>query len=82
MLTILRLEIKESLEPFSKNVPMYIKQFLMFCLTFPENALNFVTQKLQKTENFPFQILRTFDLKAVSKPFAKKLPMANLITAN
>ena len=53
----------------------------MFCLTFPENDFNFVTEKLQTTENFPFQMLRTFvfDLEITSKPFSKKLPMTNFV---
>ena len=53
----------------------------MFFLAFPENGLNFVAQKLQKTENVPFETLRTFifDLKVASKPFSKKFPMTNLI---
>ena len=36
-------------------------------------------KNLQKTENFPFQMLRifVFQLKAASKLFSKKLPKAN-----
>ena len=58
---ILVLELKEA--SFSKKVPITrfaFKQFLMLCLTFPENSFNFVTQKMQKTENFHFKILKTF----------------------
>ena len=51
----------------------------MSCLTFPESGINFVTRKLQKTENF-FQILRTFvfDLKVASEPFSNKLLMTDV----
>ena len=48
---ILVIELKESSNPFSKKLPMTIfwfKQFLMFCLTFPQNDFNFVDQKFQK----------------------------------
>ena len=66
----------------SKKVPMtkfWFKKILMFCLTVPESGFNLVTQKLQKTESFPFQMLRTFvfDLKVILKQFSKKLPMNN-----
>ena len=76
------LELKEVLKPVSKKVPMskfWFKTFLMFCLAFPENAFKFVTEKLQETENFPSQILRTFvfDLKVALKPFFKKRPLTN-----
>ena len=80
--TIIVLEFKEAPKAFSKKVPLtkfWFKQFFMFSLTFPENAFNFVTQKLQKTENFPFQMAKTFvfDLKVASKPFSKKLPITD-----
>ena len=79
---ILVIELKESSNPFSKKLPMTIfwfKQFLMFCLIFLQNDFSFVDQKFQKTENFPFQMQRTFafDLKVTSKPFSKKLSMTN-----
>ena len=82
MPTILVLELKEASKPFAKKVRMtkfWFKQFLMFCITFPQDGFNFDTQNLQNPENFPFQTLRTFvfDLKVTSKPFYKKLPMAN-----
>ena len=55
--TIFVLELKESWKPFSNKVPMTkfsFTQFLMFCITFPENGFNFVAQKLQKNWKFPF----------------------------
>ena len=67
------------LQKKSKKSPMikfWFKQFLMFCLTFPENGFKLVTQKLLKTEKYHFQTLRTFvfELRLASKPFSKKVP--------
>ena len=54
----------------------------MLFLTFSENGFNFVTQRLQKTENFPVQMLGKFvsDLKEASKPVSKGFlwPILNL----
>ena len=50
-------ELKVLSKPFSKKLPMtkfYFKQFLMFCLTFPEKSFNFVTQKFAKNWKIPF----------------------------
>ena len=83
MLRTFVFELKVASKSISKKFPMtkfWLKSFSMFCRTFPRNGLNFVTQRLQKTENFPFQMLGTFvfDLKIASKLFSKKLPMTNL----
>ena len=77
-------QLNVATKSFSMKLLMTIfwfKQFMKFCLTFLENGFNFVTQKFKKTENFPFQILRTlvFDLKVAWKPFSKTFPMTNLV---
>ena len=44
-------DIKVASKPFFKKLSMTrfgFKQFLMFCLTFPENGCNFVNQKIAK----------------------------------
>ena len=69
-------------KPISKKVPMtkfLFKQFLMLFLTF----LILPLKNLQKTENYPFQVLRTFvfDLKVASKPFSKKLSQKTVSTS-
>ena len=75
-------EIKVASKPFPKKLAMtkfWFKQFLILFLTFPENGFYFVTQKLQKTKNFLFQMLKifVFYLKDTSKPFSKKLTVTN-----
>ena len=48
-------KLKVASKPFSKKLPMTNFDFWWswrLHLTFPENGFNFVTQKLQKTENF------------------------------
>ena len=50
-LTTLVFEVKVASKPFSKKLPMtkfWLKKFWTFCLTFPENGFNFVTQKFAK----------------------------------
>ena len=53
----------------------------MFCRTFLKNGFNFVTQKLQKTKNFPFRILKHLFLisRLLQNHFLQKLPIANFV---
>ena len=47
---------------FSKKLQTnltFYKQFPKFCLSFPENSFNFVTQKLQKTEKLQSSVVHT-----------------------
>ena len=76
------LELKVTSKPFSKKLPITkygFKQFWMLCLTLPENGLDFITQKLAKTEKCYFQTLTifVFHLKVAPKPFPKKVLMTN-----
>ena len=76
------IEHNEALKAFSKKVPMtkfWFKQFFDNLPYFLGKWFQLVTQKLQITENFPFQMLRTFifDLKIASKLFSRKLSVAN-----
>ena len=53
----------------------------MFCRNFLRNGFNFVTQKLQKTKNFPFRMLKHLFLisRLLQNHFLKKLPTANFV---
>ena len=56
-LRIFVFELKVISKPFSKKLPItkfWFKKFSMFCLTFPENGFNFVTQKFAKNWKMPF----------------------------
>ena len=52
-LRIVDFELKVASKTFSKKLPVtkfWFKLFLMFCLTFPENGLNFDNQKFAKKQ--------------------------------
>ena len=74
-LRILIFKLKAASKPFYKKLP--ITKFWTLCLNSPQNGFNFANQKLQKTEDLPFQTLGTFvfELTVASKSFSKKLPM-------